>query len=238
MSGIFWGIGVGPGDPELLTLKAARIIQSADVLAYLVGESGSSQAKQIASLAIAGRISSHDDIAIEMLMSTDREAANHTYDMGADKIASALKNGLNVAFLCEGDPLFFGSFTYLMERLSDTSPIEVIPGISSIHAAAAVLQHPLTVLTESFCVVSGRHTEKQLVDALSTHDSVVIMKAGRARSKIIKSLALSARTHEAQYVEYVGRENQYIEKDITQLTTDQGPYFSLFIVSKTLRGTR
>jgi len=238
MSGTFFGIGVGPGDPELVTLKAMRLIQQADVLAYLVGESGQSQAKQIAVLALDGRQSNHSDIVIPMPMSTRREAANNAYDEGVQAISEALEKGLNVAFLCEGDPLFFGSFTYLMERLEGKCPIQVVPGISSIHAAAAELQHPLTVLKESFCVVSGRHTEQQLVEALHLHDSVVIMKAGRARPTIMKALALTERIEDAKYVEYVGRDNQLVENDVRRLQNEYGPYFSLFIVSRKERGTR
>lgn len=238
MSGTFFGIGVGPGDPELVTLKAVRLIQQADVLAYLVGESGQSQAKNIAVLALDGREAKHTDIIIPMPMSTRREAANQAYDEGAQAIAEALSKGLNVAFLCEGDPLFFGSFTYLMERLESEHPIQVVPGISSIHAAAAELQHPLTVLKESFCVVSGRHTEEQLIEALRLHDSIVIMKAGRARPTIMKALALTDRIDDAKYVEYVGRDNQFVENDVSRLQNEHGPYFSLFIVSRKERGTR
>lgn len=238
MSGTFFGIGVGPGDPELVTLKAVRLIQQADVLAYLVGESGHSQAKQIAILALEGRDSKQDDIVIPMPMSTRRDAANQAYDQGAQAIREALAQGLNVAFLCEGDPLFFGSFAYLMERLAGEHSIQVVPGISSIHAAAAELQHPLTMLKESFCVVSGRHTGEQLVEALRQHDSIVIMKAGRARPTILKALALTERTEDAKYVEYVGRENQFVENDVRRLQDEHGPYFSLFIVSRKERGTR
>lgn len=238
MSGTFFGIGVGPGDPELVTLKALRLIQQTDVLAYLVGESGQSQAKQIAVLALEGRIAKHQDIVIPMPMSTRRDAANQAYDQGAQAIRVALSQGLNVAFLCEGDPLFFGSFTYLMERLEGTCPIQVVPGISSIHAAAAELQHPLTVLKESFCVVSGRHTEQQLVEALCSHDSIVIMKAGRARPTIMKALARANRIEDAKYVEYVGRDNQRVENDVSRLQNEPGPYFSLFIISRKERGTR
>ena len=238
MTGTFFGIGVGPGDPELVTLKAVRLIQQADVLAYLVGESGQSQAKQIAVLALEGRVAKHQDIIIPMPMSTRREAANQAYDQGAQAIREALSQGLNVAFLCEGDPLFFGSFTYLMERLNGECQIQVVPGISSIHAAAAELQHPLTVLKESFCVVSGRHTKEQLIDALRKHDSIVIMKAGRARPTILSALEMTERLADAKYVEYVGRDNQLVEHDVRRLKGEHGPYFSLFIVSPKERGTR
>lgn len=236
--GRFIGVGVGPGDPELLTLKAARLIQSADVVAYLAGESGTSQAKQIAHIAMDQRHNCLADIVIPMPMSTDRSAANQAYDEGAQRIQQALSAGHNVVFLCEGDPLFFGSFTYLMERLEAQFPVDVIPGISSIHAAAAAIKHPLTLLKESFAVVSGRHTEAQIQNALERHDSVVIMKAGRARPKILAALGLTGRLQDAKYLEYVGRGNERIVTDVAELPREAGPYFSLFIITRSERGSR
>ena len=236
--GTLYGVGVGPGDPELLTLKAVRCIEEADVVAYLAGESGQSQAKDIARMALERRCSDRENIVIPMPMATQRDAANAAYDDGARFIAAALEQGLSVAFLCEGDPLFFGSFTYVMERLMQHFTVRVIPGISSVHAAAATLQHPLTVLNESFCVMSGRHSEAQLRDALKQHDSVVIMKAGRARPKILHALHETQRMADAQYLEYIGRENEYIERDVHQLAESAGPYFSLFVITRQVRGTR
>lgn len=236
--GRFIGVGVGPGDPELLTLKAARMIESADVVAYLAGESGSSQAKQIAQIAMDQRINCLADIVILMPMATDRSAANQAYDEGAQRIQKALNAGHNVVFLCEGDPLFFGSFTYLMERLEAQFTVDVIPGISSIHAAAAAIKHPLTLLKESFAVVSGRHTEAQIQKALENHDSVVIMKAGRARPKILAALERTSRLQDAKYLEYVGRDNERIVTDVARLPCEAGPYFSLFIITRSERGSR
>lgn len=236
--GILYGVGVGPGDPELLTLKAVRHIEEADVIAYLAGESGQSQAKQIAQIALDRRQPELDDIVIGMPMSTQRDAANEAYDQGVTLIASALEQGLNVVFLCEGDPLFFGSFAYVMERLIHRFKVRVIPGISSIHAAASALQHPLAVLKESFCVMSGRHSQAQLSEALKQHDSVVIMKAGRARPKILQALRETQRVADAQYLEHIGRNNERIERNVSQLADDAGPYFSLFVITRQERGTR
>ena len=118
-SGVFYGVGVGPGDPLLITLKAHHLIQSADVICYLANETGSSQARDIAQHSIGSRNESSIEIAIPMPMSTDRTAANTAYDLGAKQISEHINQGKSVVFLCEGDPLFFGSFSYLLERLSD-----------------------------------------------------------------------------------------------------------------------
>tara|TARA_B110000285_G_scaffold146211_1_gene163204 strand:- start:1789 stop:2550 length:762 start_codon:yes stop_codon:yes gene_type:complete len=240
-SGVFYGVGVGPGDPLLITLKAHHLIQSADVICYLANETGSpgaiggigtSQARDIAQHSIGNRNESPIEIAIPMPMSTDRTAANAAYDLGAKQISEQINQGKSVVFLCEGDPLFFGSFSYLLERLSDDHKCLVVPGISSVNGAASALQQPLTLLQESFVVMSGRHTDAQLEQALMSHDSVVIMKAGRARPRILAILDKTGRTADANYLAYIGRDNEEILTDVAQLANTAGPYFSLFVVLK------
>jgi len=226
---IFYGVGVGPGDPELITLKAARLIRSADVVSYICNQEGMSQSKDIALNLL------HDKqklIPVFMPMSIDRTKADLAYDAGAELISSALADGKNVVFLCEGDPLFFGSFSYLLERMRGQYQCEVVPGISSVHAASAVLQQPLTMLKESFVVISGRHTDQQIEQALLEHDSLVIMKAGQSRSRILALLEKTERLTDAKYLEYIGRKNQQVIDDVTLLANEDGPYFSLFVVSR------
>ena len=241
-AGVFYGVGVGPGDALLITLKAHYLIQSADVICYLASAKGvpdsgtssaivgTSQARDIAHASILGRAELPKEIAIPMPMSTDRTAANAAYDLGAKRIIEQLNLGKSVVFLCEGDPLFFGSFSYLLERLSDAHECLVVPGISSVNSAASALQQPLSLLQESFVVMTGRHTDAQLELALNTHDSVVIMKAGRARPRILDILGKTGRMADANYLAYIGRDNQEILTDITQLPHQAGPYFSLFVV--------
>lgn len=236
--GRFIGVGVGPGDPELITLKALRLIQSADVISYLANAEGGSQAKSIACEAFVGVAHKQHEIAIVMPMSTDRQLANDAYDSGAKAIAHELSQGKDVVFLCEGDPLFFGSFAYLLERLEGRFACLVIPGVSSINAASSALNHPLTVLKESLAVVSGRHSPEQIDSALEQHDSVVIMKAGRARPRILMALRKTNRIQDAKYLEYIGRDNERIVHDVSTLENGAGPYFSLFVVTKSERGTR
>ncbi len=226
----FIGVGVGPGDPELMTLKALRLIQSADVISYMATENKQSQSKSIAADALSTVSKEQEYIPIVMPMSYDRSLANQAYDQASLLIQQAIDAGKTVVFLCEGDPLFFGSFAYLLERLQHKNVCQVVPGISSVHAASSTLQLPLTVLQESFAVVSGRHSAEQLLTALQTHDSVVIMKAGRSRQKIMAALAASNREQDATYLEYIGREGEYIQRDIHQLEGEVGPYFSLFVV--------
>lgn len=235
MTGLFTGVGVGPGDPELITLKAARLIRDADVVSYIAKAKGESQARSIARLVLSESRSDQLEIPIEMPMSEDRSIANQVYDDAANRIQSALDEGKQVVFLCEGDPLFFGSFAYLLDRLKKGNVCQVIPGISSVHAASAALCKPLTKLKESFAVVSGRHSESYLVGILNNHDTVVIMKAGRSRTRILNALELSDRTGEAEYLEYIGRDNERIEHDVSVLKDRTGPYFSIFVVTRSVR---
>ena len=234
----FVGVGVGPGDPELITLKAARLIREADVVGYIANTQGASQARHIAAEVLAEAKPGQRELAVPMPMSEQRDLANRVYDDAAREICTALDAGEQVVFLCEGDPLFFGSFTYLLVRLEQDYPCAVVPGISSVNAASSALCLPLTVLSESFAVISGRHAEQQLIDVLNTHDSVVIMKAGRARPRILSALATTGRSDDARYLEYIGRDNEMIETDIGRLAPGTGPYFSIFVVTRSNRDIR
>lgn len=236
--GRFTGLGVGPGDPELITLKAARLLREADVVSYLVNADGQSQARRIAAGLLQARSVAPREIGIFMPMSTDRQQANSAYDSAAAALSECLQQGLQVVFLCEGDPLFFGSFTYLLERLQGQFSCQVVPGISSVHAAASVLQQALTLQRESFVVVSGRHSDAQIIRALQDHDSVVIMKAGQARPRILAALAHTGRLADASYLENISRPHQRLVRDVTALDEPTGPYFSLFVVTRRERSSR
>lgn len=226
-----YGVGVGPGDPELVTLKAARLIKSADVVSYLCNAEGYSQSKIIVQTLLDEAEKPQQFLAIPMPMSRDRTAANLAYDQAAKKTSSYLSEGKQVVFLCAGDPLFFGSFSYLLERLEHSFCCVVVPGISSVHAATATLKHPLAMLEESFAVISGRHNDQQICQTLESYDSVVIMKVGQARVRILSLLEKTQRLSEAKYLDNIGRDNQRIVVDVGVLEKQPGPYFSMFVVT-------
>jgi precorrin-2 C20-methyltransferase len=229
-TGSFIGVGVGPGDPQLMTLKAYQLIIDAEVICYLTNKTNYSHAKDIARHAVAKRSADSIEIAIFMPMEKDRTQANIAYDQASKEISTYLSLGKNVVFLCEGDPLFFGSYSYLLERLQNRFTCQVVPGISSVNAAASALVRPLTALTDSFAVLSGRHSEEFLQQSLRQYDSLVIMKAGKNRPKILAALFATNRSQDASYLEYIGREQEFIENDVSQLANEAGPYFSLFVV--------
>lgn len=238
--GTFYGVGVGPGDPELITLKAARLIQQCDVICYLCNDDdsqhpGQSQSKTIAQSIIDERANKAIEIAIPMPYSRDRTAANKAYDQGANEISQALNTGQSVVFLCEGDPLFFGSYAYLQERLCETFTCLSIPGISSPNAASAVAGIPLTMQKENYAVLSGRLSDEKILNHLNEFDSLVLMKVGQSRPRLLSLLKESGRLDDTVYVEYATREQQKIVYDVSTLNDKAGPYFSLFIVTRQQR---
>lgn len=235
--GVFYGVGVGPGDPELMTIKAARLIQEADVIAYLANQDKESQSKNIAKSQLDARTKIYIDLPIYMPMADDPSIGDAVYDQAAEEARAFLTRGLNVVFLCEGDPLFFGSFAYLLGRIQSLGQGCItcvsVPGISSPHAASSALNLPLTMMKESFSVVSGRHDDTVIEKTLRDYDSVIIMKAGRARPRLLALLDKTQRMADAHYLEYIGRDNERIISDVDSLDKHaKGPYFSLFMVTK------
>ncbi len=231
-TGTLYGVGVGTGDPELLTIKALRLIRSAPVVCYLVNHQGHSQARNIARLAFEKPNADQQELTVTMPMELDRNAANQVYDQATANIRNHLDTGRNVVFLCEGDPLFFGSFTYLLERLQAHYPCKVVPGISTIHTASAALIEPLTRLNESLVVISGRHDDDYIRQALQDFDSVVIMKVAKQRQRLRRLLIETDRIKEARYMEYLGREQEKIVHDLHELPDDGGLYFSVILVTR------
>ena len=191
-----------------------------------------SQAADIAIEALRTPIKAQQRLGIHFTMDHQRIAANIGYDKAIADIHAFLEKGLTVVFLCEGDPLFFGSFTYLLERLDSQYQSQVIPGIPAFIAATAELQLPLTVLKQSFAVITGRHSDHKIKAALLEHDAVVTMKAGIERPRLLALLKETNRFDDAKYLEYISRDNQKIIKDLNNLEDCKGPYFSMFVITR------
>ena len=231
-------MGVGPGDPELITLKAARFIKNADIVAYITNVNGESVAKNIASNLLQEAKASQIRLPIEISMSIGRTEINKAYDKASARILSRLKEGKNVVFLCEGDPLFFGSFIYLMDRISGQGQCKIVPGITSVNAASAQLATPLTILSEDMAVISSRSTDTKILDTLSAYDTVAILKAGPQLPRLTTLLQAACREKESQYIEYATHESEKIIKDLSLISNKKGPYFSLLLVTRKEREYR
>ncbi|CAA6603629.1 Precorrin-2 C(20)-methyltransferase [Rhodospirillaceae bacterium LM-1] len=220
------GIGVGPGDPELITLKAARLLKEALVIAYPAPMQGEGLARSIVGdLIPAGRV----EIPLRMEMSLDRDSANAAYDAGAVEIAKHLEEGRDVAVLCEGDPLLFGSFIYLMERLGDRFDVQVVPGISSPMASAAAALMPLAVQDEAVLLIPASRSEEELERLIAGTQTACLFKVGRHLDKIRRVLLRLNRLDKARYVE---RASQAHEQCLTldQAIAKGGVYFAMVLV--------
>ncbi len=227
MLGKLIGIGLGPGDPELMTMKAHRLISSADVVAYPSLEGADSFARSIASTCIKD---SATEIVIGLPMTVAREPAQAAYDKGADRIAEVLATGQDVVFLCEGDPLFYGSFMYLQARLSDRFATEIVPGITSVSASSATLARPLVARNETLSVIPAPLAEDELEARIRAADAVVMMKVGRHMAKVRRVLDRLNLTDQATYVERASLADEVV-LPLAEAPLN-APYFSLVLLTK------
>ncbi|MEM7472470.1 MAG: precorrin-2 C(20)-methyltransferase [Pseudomonadota bacterium] len=227
MSGTLYGIGLGPGDPELITLKAARLIESATTIAYPTLAGSDSFARAIARDLIPENAR---EIRMDVPMSTERQPAQDAYDQGAVDIAKALEAGENVVFLCEGDPFFYGSFMYLHARLAERFTVEIIPGVTSVTACAARAAMPLAARNERLTVLPGPLPEDELRSRIDGAENVVIMKVGRHMPKIRAVIEALALTDQATYVERATLPEERV-LPLAQ-APESAPYFSMILITK------
>lgn len=226
MSGILYGVGVGPGDPDLITLKAHKILQSVPVIAYPAPESGDSLARAIAAPHIpAGR----REIEIRMPLDPKRFPGRSTYDQAAAQIGAHLRAGEDTAVICEGDPFFYGSFMYLFDRLEDEFPVQVVPGVSSLMACAAASLTPLAARDEAFCVLPATMAEADLRARLALADAAAIIKLGRHAAKIIDVLRDLDLLDGAIYVAHATMPEQRIQS-LADVDPADVPYFAMILV--------
>ena len=181
MKGTLFGLGVGPGDPELLTLKAVRILSSVSVIAYPATETGESFAREIAKDYIPDNLR---EIIIRTPMNPNRFPEHDVYDKYSHQIRNYLDEGADVAVLCEGDPFLYGSFMYIFSRLSEVYATQVIPGVSSIGACAAVSGRPLVSRNEVLSVIPATLKSNDLSRHINSAEAIAIMKVGRHFEKV------------------------------------------------------
>ena len=255
MSGIFYGIGVGPGDPELMTIKAVRLIRESDVIAVPGETAQESVAYKIARQAVP-ELAEKQLLAIPMPMTHDREKREENHRRGAERIEKILGQGMDVVFLTLGDPTVYSTFFYLQELVrKDGYPTEVVSGVPSFCAAAARAQMPLVMWNEPLFVVPAAHsgTRKHGLSgtfggsraAEETHGSgeealaacgektaraggtLVYMKSGK-KLRQLKDAA-QAEGREMVFLENCGMEHEKICRDPEEIPDEAG-YYSLLIV--------
>ncbi|MDP5086835.1 MAG: precorrin-2 C(20)-methyltransferase [Yoonia sp.] len=227
MTGVLYGVGVGPGAPDLITLRAARLIEGAAVIAYPTLAGAASFARAIAADLIAPDA---QEIVMDVPMSVERAPAQAAYDKGAAAIAVALDAGHDVVCLCEGDPFFYGSFMYLFARLSDRYRVEVVPGVTSVTACAARAGLPLAARNERLTVLPGPLPEDELRARIEGAESVVIMKVGRHLPKIRAVIETLGLTSQAVYVERATLPEEVVLP--LARAPESAPYFSMILLTK------
>nr|WP_319516694.1 precorrin-2 C(20)-methyltransferase [uncultured Cohaesibacter sp.] len=224
--GTLYGVGVGPGDPDLITLKAARLISNAATIAYPAPEGGESFARDIAKAHIA---EGTKEISIAVPMRPERKAAQDAYDVGAVEVRAQLEAGNDVVFLCEGDPFFYGTFMYLYDRLAGDFATDIIPGVTSIVACACRLKQPLVSRNDVLTVLAGPMSDEELEARLKLGGSFAIMKVGRHLPRLRALLEKLDLMKRAGYVERATLAN---EKAIplAELEDATAPYFSMILI--------
>ncbi|MFC5566845.1 precorrin-2 C(20)-methyltransferase [Rubellimicrobium aerolatum] len=226
-AGTLVGVGVGPGAPDLLTLRAARAIEGARVLAYPTLAGAPSFARSIAAGFIREGV---EEVAIDIPMIPAREPAQAAYDTGALRIAAHLEAGRDVVCLCEGDPMFYGSFMYLQARLAGRFAVEVVPGVTSVSAAAAVAGLPLGAREGRIAVLPATLPDEALAEGLRAHETVALMKLGRHFPRVRTLLDGLGLTGRATYVERATLAGEVV-RPLAEAPAE-APYFSLILVTK------
>jgi len=227
MTGTLYGIGVGPGDPELMTLKAARLVAGCPVVAYPQLGDTPSFARSIASAYIPdGR----DEIVVKVPLG-DPGGTEAAYDAGAKSIAAALSAGKDVAALCEGDPLLYGSFIYLWQRLRDRFDCETIPGVSSILAGPARIGAALAAGSERVCIVPGTLDDDALEAAIGATEAVAILKVGRHLPRLKRLIERRGLLPDAHYIERATLPNEKV-LPLADVPPESAPYFSIILIAR------
>jgi precorrin-2 C20-methyltransferase/precorrin-3B C17-methyltransferase len=234
VAGRLWGVGLGPGDPELVTVKAARLVANAEVVAYHCARHGRSIARSVAAPYLRdGQI----EEALVYPVTTEttdhpggyRGAIEEFYADCAERLAAHLDAGRDVVVLCEGDPFFYGSYQHLHKRLAHRYETEVVPGVTSMSAAAAALGRPLVERDEVLTVLPGTLPPDVLAERLAGTDSAAVLKLGRTFPAVRDALDESGRLDEAWYVERASTDRERVAP-LSEVDPSSVPYFSIAVL--------
>ncbi len=233
-TGKLFGVGVGPGDPELMTLKAMRALERADVIAHFAKAGNASHSRAIAAGYLRPGVTEMQllyPVTTELPACSKeyREAICNFYDQAAADIAAHLESGRTVAVIVEGDPLFYGSYMHLHARLAPRFATEIIAGVTGMSGCWSSAGMPIAQGDDVFTVLPATLPESELVRRLSEADAAVVMKVGRHLPKLRRALATSGRLARALYVE----RGTTAEEKMIQLAAkvdDDAPYFAVVLV--------
>jgi precorrin-2 C20-methyltransferase/precorrin-3B C17-methyltransferase len=236
--GRLYGVGLGPGDPELVTVKAARLISAADVVAFHSAQHGRSVARALAAPHLrSGQV---EELLVYPVTTgtTDHPggyqgAIDEFYEAAAARLAAHLDAGRDVVVLAEGDPFFYGSYMHMHKRLAHRYPTEVVPGVTSVSGAAAVLGRPLVERDEVLTVLPGTLDAEELAEWLATTDSAAVLKLGRTFPNVREAFDRAGVLDRAWYVERATSDRQRV-LPLAEVDPETVPYFSLALLPSML----
>ena len=231
--GRLYGVGVGPGDPELLTVKAQRVLRQVPVIFTPQAEtSRESYAFSIVRDVI-------DEERQEVLRGTfptdDAEAAGEVWQAAATTVAERLLQGQDVAFITEGDPMLYSTFSYVLESIRSNYPeipVEIVPGVSSVMAAAASAGVPLVTHGQRLAILPAVYGIDDLREAIANYDTIVLMKVNRMLLRALANLESLGLAGRAIYVRRASTPREQVVMDIQQLSEEDLDYFSLLIIRR------
>jgi precorrin-2/cobalt-factor-2 C20-methyltransferase len=233
--GTLHGIGLGPGDPELLTVRAVRLIAEAPVVAYFAKKGRRGNARAIVDPWLKPGV---EELALDYPVTTEipftdpayTDALSAFYADAAERLAAILSAGRDVALVCEGDPLFYGSFMHLFVRLEGRFPVKVTPGVSGMSGCWSTSGLPITWGDDVLTVLPGTLSEADLAARLKHTDAAVIMKLGSHFGKVRRALAAAGLADRAIYVERGTMPGEKVMR-LAEKADDAAPYFSLILVA-------
>ncbi len=234
MTGRLYGVGIGPGDPELLTVKAVRVIAELPVVAFFAKAGRRGNARGIVDRWLKD---THVEMPLYYPMTTEsrfdappyKEALSDFYKKSANAIAIHLEAGRDVALLSEGDPLFYGSFMHLFVRLREKFPVTIVPGVSSICGAWGAAATAMTWGDDALAVLPATLPLEELTRRLALADAVVVIKLGRNLARAKEALRAAGMAERAIYVERATMDGERV-MPLMEADDDDAPYFSLILV--------
>ncbi len=233
MNGKIYGIGVGPGDPELLTFKAYYILKEIDVLCV----PKSAAEKESLALSIILKAFERDFEVLELLfpMTRDKGELEHHWDTATEKIAAKAREGKSLAFITVGDPMFYSTYGYVLKRIKREYPdieIETVPGVTAFAACASLINEPLAEGDEKLAVIPAAYGIPAIRAALEDYDNVILMKVNRLYDEVAGLLKEMGLLDRAVYISRCGYEDEYHTTDIEGLVGKDKDYMSMLIIRK------
>lgn len=233
MTGKIYGLGVGPGDPELLTLKAYRILKKVNLLCV----PKSRAEKQSLALSVIGKAVNKEFEILELLfpMTHDHDVLKKHWDEATEKLVKELRRGKDAAFITIGDPMFYSTYAYVLHRIKEYHPeitIETVPGVTAFSACASLLNEPVTEGDEKLAVIPAVYGASAVKKAIREYENVILMKVNRLYDEIVVLLKEEKMLDKAVYISRCGHPEEFYTTELEKLVGKEKDYMSIIIIRK------